>query len=44
LAQQLDSPPWQYLSSQGTFFQTISGQKIDYWNGTPTLFSGFGSK
>jgi len=44
LAQQLDSPPWQCSSSQGTLCQAVSGPKIDYWNGTPTLFPWFGSK
>jgi hypothetical protein len=39
--QQLDSPPW---SSQGTLCPAVSGPRINYWNGTPTLFSWFGSE
>jgi hypothetical protein len=38
LAQRLDSPPWQCSSSQGAPCEAVSGQKIDYWTGTPILF------
>jgi len=30
--------------AQGTLSHTVSGLKIDYWNGIPTLFPWFGSK
>jgi hypothetical protein len=43
LAQQLDSAPWQYPSSQGALCQAVSGPKIRYWNGQSTLFHWFGS-
>jgi len=38
LAEILNSPQWQCSSSQGALCQAVSGPKIDYWNGTPTLF------
>jgi len=43
-SQRLDSPPWQWPSSQGAFCQEVSGPKIDDWNGTPTIFPWFRSK
>jgi hypothetical protein len=44
LAQRLYSPPSQCSSSQGALCQAFSGPKIDYWNGTPTIFPWFGPK
>jgi len=44
LAQLWDFPRWQCSSSQGTFSQAVSGPKIYYWNGTPSVFFQFGSE
>jgi hypothetical protein len=44
LVQLLESPPWHYSSSQGAHCQAVSGLKIDYYNGTPTLFPLFFSE
>jgi len=35
--QRLDSSPWQWSRSQGTFCQAVFGPKIDYWNKTPFI-------
>jgi hypothetical protein len=40
----LDSPPWQWSSSQDALSQAVSGPKIDYWAGITALFPWFGSK
>jgi hypothetical protein len=44
LTQQLNSPSWQFSSSQGTPCQALSDQKIEYWSGTHTLLPWFGSE
>jgi hypothetical protein len=35
---------WQYFGSEGALLQADTGQKIEYWNLTSTLFTWFSSQ